>query len=84
MKPSSRIATFISCTSSSTIAGSSESILLRSIDLSLAKLCVSCVAGGGTQAGTGGLPSRLGEGGLNGAARTILVMFEIERSLSMR
>src|ERR1700722_17673597 len=53
---------------SSTTSGSSESSNERSIDLSLAKLCSSFVAGGGIHSGTKGLPGKLAEGGLKGAA----------------
>ena len=63
MNPSSLIATLTSSTSSATTLGSSESILLRSIDLSVANPSVCLVIGGGTQAGTVGLPAALGEGG---------------------
>lgn len=45
---------------------------------SVAKLCVSFVTGGGTQAGTSGLPGRSDAGGLNEAVEgpEVMVMMD--------
>lgn len=54
-------------TNLSTTFGSSESSKDKSIELSSAKSCFSCVTGGGFHAGTDGLPGRSAAGGLKGA-----------------
>lgn len=59
-------------TSLSTTFGSSESSRDRSIELSSAKSCFSCVTGGGFHAGTDGLPGRSAAGGLKGAVGAMI------------